>query len=388
MIAQQRAALDAQLDAVRVKQQVIADRLQTLPRDSLARPGLQSRREVLGGTQLFLQNQLVTLLSITTDPGEVVDPAIIPTTPRSPRHEFDITVGVLLGLGLGVAAALIKERSSDAVRTPGELEQRLAMPALGAIPRVKRLSADHNLVVAGGQRTLIADAFRRLRTGLLGIVEPTDTTILVTSAVDGEGKTLTVANLGAALAEIGRRVIVVSADLRRPRLQQIFPSDDRAGLSRGLVEGTPAWELVQDSNIPNLRFVPSGAQPEHVEPVNLLQSDRMRELLTAWSSEADVILVDSPPVLGVPDSLVLARLVDGVLFVADADTDRWDDVVSARDELERGGGNLLAAVLNGAAVPRRERRRARKARAIDPRPSNTTRLPRSAKRPEAVRQEL
>ncbi len=253
---------------------------------------------------------------------------------------------------------------------------------------MKRLSADRSLVVAGGQRTLIADAFRRLRTGLLGIVRPTDTTILVTSAVDGEGKTLTVANLAAALAEIGRRVIVVSADLRRPRLHEIFPSDDRPGLSRGLVDHTPAWELVQDTDIPNLRFVPSGVLPENVEPVNLLQSDRMLQLLKTWGAQADVIILDSPAVLGVPDSLVLARMVDGVVFVADADADRWDDIVSARDELERAGGDLIATVLNGAKVSRRDRRRARRSRAIETRPSNITRLPRSAERPEAARQEL
>lgn len=388
VIEQQRAGIDAQLQGVRVRQQEIAARLLELPPDALARQGLQSRREVLAGTQLFLQNQLVTLLTVTSDPGEVVDPAVVPTAPRTPRHEFDIAVGVLLGLGLGVATALLAERGSDAVRTPGELEQRLAIPALGAIPRVRRLSADRSLVVAGGQRTLIADAFRRLRTGLLGIVRPTDVTILVTSAVEGEGKTLTVANLAAALAEIGRRVIVVSADLRRPRLHEIFPSDDRPGLSRGLVEHTPAWELVQDTDVPNLRFVPSGVLPDGVEPVNLLQSDRMLQLLQTWSSQADVILLDSPAVLGVPDSLVLARSVDGVVFVADADADRWDDIVSARDELERAGGDLIATVLNGAKVSRRDRRRARRSRAIETRPSNITRLPRSAERPEAVRQEL
>ena len=118
------------------------------------------------------------------------------------------------------------------------------------------------------------------------------------------------------------------------------------GLTQGLTDGVPASELVQETGIPNLRFVPTGAQSSK-EPVNLLQSDRMRELLAAWASEADFVLLDSPPVLGVPDSLVLARVVDGVLFLADAETSRWDDVVMALDELERAGGVLLAGVLNG-----------------------------------------
>ncbi|MBA3764980.1 MAG: polysaccharide biosynthesis tyrosine autokinase [Actinobacteria bacterium] len=388
VIQQQSDAINAQLGVVRLKLQAVTERLLGLPRESLLRQGLQSKRDVLSGSQLFLQNQLVTLLSITTDPGEVIDPASVPASPTSPRHEFDIAIGILLGLGLGFAAALIKERSSDAVRSPIELEQKLGIPVLGSIPKVRRPSPEGTLVVAGGKRTITADAFRRLRTSVLGTVKPSDKTILITSALGGEGKTTTVANLGAALAEIGRRVIIVSADLRGPGLQRIFkPSNDRPGLSQGLSDGTPAWELVRETHIPNLRFVSTGARSNQTEPVNLLQSDRLRDLLATWASDADFILLDSPPVLGVPDSLVLARVVDGVLFLADAETSRWDDVVSARDELERAGGNLLAGVLNGVKVSRRDRR-AWKARGIEARPSSIERGPRSAKRPEAVRQEL
>ena len=193
---------------------------------------------------------------------------------------------------------------------------------------------------------------------VLGIVEPSAKTILVTSASGGEGKTLTVGNLGAALAEIGRRVIIVSGDLRRPALQRAFPAHG-PGLSEG---------LTHETHIPNLRFVPTGRRSSEIEPVNLLQSDHMRDMLDAWTDEADFVLIDSPPVVGVPDSLVLARVVDGVLFVADADTSRWDDVVSACEELRRAGGDLFAGVLNRVSVPRRERR-AWKSRGVEARSS-------------------
>ena len=386
VIQQQTDAINGQLEVVGSKLRAVADRLRSLPRGAPARLGFQSKRDVLSGSQLFLQNQLVTLLSITTDPGEVIDPASVPASPATPRHEFDIAIGILLGLGLGFAAALIRERSSDTVRSPIELEEKLGIPVLGSIPRARRPRGEQALVVAKGQRTITADAFRRLRTGVLGIAGPSQKTILITSAVGGEGKTATVANLGAALAEIGRRVILISADLRRPGLQRFFAAEDLAGLSQGLTDRTPAWELVHETSIPNLRFVPTGAQSNQIEPVNLLQSDRMRELLATWGSEADFILVDSPPVLGVPDSLVLADVVDGVLFLADAETRRWDDVVSAKDELERAGGVLLAGVLNGVSVSRRDRR-AWKSRGIGAHPTGTTRHYRSTKRPETVRQE-
>ena len=387
VIQQQADRINGQLETVRARLRLVSERIRELPRDSTARLGFQSKRDVLSGSQLFLQNQLVTLLSITTDPGEVIDPPSLPTSPATPRHEFDIAIGIVAGLGLGFAAALIKERSSDAVRSPIELEDKLGIPVLGAIPRTRRLVGERTLVVAGGQRTIIADSFRRLRTGLLGIAKPSDKTILITSAAASEGKTATVANLGAALAEIGRRVIIVSADLRRPGLQDIFSTKDLPGLHQGLTDGMPAWKLVHETRIPNLRFVPAGPQSSQTEPVNLLQGDRMKDLLATWESDADFILLDSPPVLGVPDSLVLARVVDGVLFLADVKTSRWDDVLAARDELERGGGVLLAAVLNGVTVPRRDRR-AWRARRVAVRSTDAARQSRSMTRPETARQEL
>ena len=161
---------------------------------------------------------------------------------------------------------------------------------------------------------------------------------------------------------------------------------EHTGLSQGLTDDIGAWELVQETGIPNLRFVPTGAPSNQIEPVNLLQSDRMRELLAMWAGDADVILLDSPPVLGVPDSLVLARMVDGVLFLANAETSGWGDVLMARDEMERAGGRLLAGVMNEVTVSRRDRRAWRAGMA--PRPRGTSRRPAPPKRRDPVRQEL
>lgn len=387
VIEHQGDAIGVQLADARLAVRSVSERLEELPPGAPQRVGLETRREALSDRHLALQTQLISLLSITTNAGDVIDPASVPSTPASPRHEFDLAIGIVLGLGLGFAAAILKERSSDAVRSPAGLEESLGAPVLASIPKMRRRGQERVLAVAGGKRDISADAYRRLRTGVLGIAASSDTkTILITSAVGGEGKTATVANLGAALAEIGKRVVLVSADLRRPALQRIFPTSDPLGLNRALSDGMSHSELVHETSIPNLRFVPSGTPLNQIEPVNLLQSDRMRGLLAEWERDADFVLLDSPPVLGVPDSLVLARIVDGVLFVADARTSRWEDVISASDELERAGGVLLAGVLNGVSISRRGRR-AWTDRGFAARPTAIERS-RPVRRPQALSQEL
>lgn len=386
VVEQQATTIESQLQAVRTKIRAISARLRAVPPRSPERTSLQTTRNLLSSQYVALQNQLVALLSVTTDPGEVIDPPSTPPAPTAPRHAFDIAIGVLLGLGMGFAVALIMERRSNGVRSPTALEQTLRVPVLASIPRTARRGLERGLVVAQGKRTIMADSYRRLRTALLGLAEASNTkVILVTSAAGGEGKTSTVANLGVALAEIGKRVVLVSADLRRPGLERMFGNDHRPGLSHALGEGVPPFDPVRQTNIPNLWFVPRGAPSHHVEPVNLLQTDRMRALLNAWVEDADFVLVDSPPVLQESDPLVLARMVDGVLFVAAAGTSRWEDVALARDELDRTG-EILAGVLIGVRVSRRDRR-VWKRRGAAVRRTDVDRRSRSVKRPQVLRQE-
>ena len=232
----------------------------------------------------------------------------------------------------------------------------MAAPVLASIPKTKRRSRERiGLAVARGRRTPIADAYRRVRTSLLSTAAAGTKTLLITSALSGEGKTTAVANLGVGLAEIGRRVIVISADLRRPALHRLFSSKSQFGLTRVLAGRVSPWKAIQKTSIPNLRFVSTGPLTSEVEPGNLLQGEHMLELLAECSSDADFVLVDSPAVLGVPDSLVLAPQVDGVILVADARRARWEDVSMARDEIERAGGTVIAGLLNRTEVSWRNR---------------------------------
>jgi protein-tyrosine kinase len=169
--------------------------------------------------------------------------------------------------------------------------------------------------------------------------------ILVSSAEAGEGKTTTTANLGVSLAQAGKRVVLVSADLRRPRLQDFFDKDQGPGLTNVLAgELTLSEALTRASHMQNVSMLPSGPVPGN--PAELLSSQSMRSLMLELRSEGDFILIDAPPLLAVADSLMLAQLVDGVIVVADAERTHRSAVQQTRQLLGRVNARVIGAVLN------------------------------------------
>jgi protein-tyrosine kinase len=191
-----------------------------------------------------------------------------------------------------------------------------------------------------------AEAYRTLRTGVLFDAASNNTKmILVTSAEAGEGKTTTTANLGVSLAQAGKRVALVSADLRRPRLQEFFGKHQGPGLTNVLAgELTLSEALARPAQTHNLTLLTSGPVPGN--PAELLSSQSMRSLMLELRTEADFILIDAPPLLVVADSLMLAQLVDGVILVADAERTHRSAVHQTRQLLARVNARMIGAVLN------------------------------------------
>jgi capsular exopolysaccharide synthesis family protein len=169
--------------------------------------------------------------------------------------------------------------------------------------------------------------------------------VLITSPEAGEGKTTTAANLGVALAQAGKRVLLLSADLRRPRLQTYFDLSGNLGLTNVLAgEERLASAVVRPFGMNNLSLLPSGPVPGN--PAELLGSQSMRSLMLEIRNEAEVILVDAPPVLAVADSLTLAQFADAVLLVADAEKTQRSAVHQTRQHLNRIRARVMGAVLN------------------------------------------
>jgi non-specific protein-tyrosine kinase len=315
--------------------------------DPAEQQSLTEQRNSVDTARLASQNQLATVATLSTDPGQVVEDALRPTSPVSPKHKLDLALGLLLGLIAGVVLASLRDQARDRIQAPPLVARSLDAPILGSIPRTHRLLVGTaHLASVDEPHGQAAEAYRTLRTNLLAVCrESKAKTILITSARQGEGKTSTAANLAVALAQAGRSVVLISADLRNPRVHAVFGIGNEQGLGQ-VLEGTlPLDEAIVETDLADLRILPSGPVDAVDEPVELLQSERMGEVLQECC-RSDFVIVDGPPIFPVADSLVLADLVDGVLFVTDAQSSTQASVAQSRRQIHQVGGRILGGILN------------------------------------------
>lgn len=274
----------------------------------------------------------------------VVDDAALPDAPVSPRTKVDLVLGLVLGLLLGAAAGLLRATLDTRIRDAETLKESLGLPVLGVIPRDKGIE-QAPLVAQLDRHAPRVEAFRQLRTNLrfLG-VDRKIYSLVVTSPLPVEGKSLTTCNLAVTLAEAGLSVIVLDADLRRPSVASYFGLENAVGLSSVLSGQAVVGDALQSWGEGNLRVLPSGPVPPN--PTEMLESHRMADLLSRLQSEADVVLIDAPPVLPVADATVLGALADGVVLVAREGRTRQEQVERAIEALRRVEARLVGTVLN------------------------------------------
>jgi capsular exopolysaccharide synthesis family protein len=349
-----KQALDASLVRSQSIQQQIAD-LENQVREenkkiAASAPGsaeqrdAQLLRDVLTGQIAVLRNELVSVTTLDIDPGQVISAARLPRSPSSPRHVVNLGLGLFLGLISGVALAFVRDRMDDRLRGRLDLERAAGAPVLAVVPKLPWKDPDvATLMTVEEPASPVSEAYRRLRTGILQIArrQPLKSLIVV-SPLEKEGKSTTAANLCVVLAQTGKRVVLVSADLRRPRVHEFFGLPNEPGLTDLLSGDMTPTDAFQNSGVDNLWVLPSGRMStQQVEP---LAAEKIRRLLEGLHT-VDFVVMDCPPVLAVADSLALAPLVDGVLLVADAGKSTRAAVIQARDQLEQSGGQLLGGVL-------------------------------------------
>ena len=195
-----------------------------------------------------------------------------------------------------------------------------------------------------------SEAFRTLRTNIhFSSLDNPLKTLLITSTDPGEGKSTVLANLAVTMAQAGNRVLVIDCDLRRPSQHRIFDLKNAAGLTTMMVESQAQEQPpLQETTVPNLRLLASGPLPPN--PSELLSSRRLAEVLAQLKAEADILLVDSPPIIAVADAAILAAKVDGVLLVVQANKTRRDLAKRAKVMLQKANANLLGVVLNNVKM--------------------------------------
>lgn len=289
----------------------------------------------------------------------VVERAKVPTNPIKPKVLLNTLVVALLGAMLALGLIFLIDYLDDRIKTPDDLQGVVDTPILGAIAHIPQkngrrkrrgdIARDEGLITALQPRHPITEAYRSLRTNLqFSSVDSALHSLLVTSATPGEGKTTTAANLAVVIAQSGRSVLLVDADIRKPQQHKVFQLPKSPGLTDALLASDAPLDLfIRQTPVPNLRILTSGKEAPN--PAELLGSQRMHQLAEALRKEVDVIIFDAPPLLAVTDAQILARETQGVLLVINTEKTPRAMIARAAESIQRANARLFGTVLNRLA---------------------------------------
>lgn len=299
-------------------------------------------------------NELETPQGQSVSPVKVsvAQPPTVPTAPVTPKTKQNLLLGLLGGLLVGVAAALLREALDTRVRDQDGMRDVVAAPVLGAFRAEERVK-QRPLILDDDSFAPRAEAFRQLRTNIRFLsVDKRLRSLVVTSSLAAEGKTTVAANLAIALAQSGERVILVDADLRRPTVGEVLGLNPQIGLTNVLLGTTDLESALQPfARRDGLQVLASGPIPPN--PSELLGSARMREVLAAVQEKATIVIIDTPPLLPVTDAAVLSEQTDGAVLVVRMGSTHREQIRTSADSLQRVNANLLGVVLNRLPVRKR-----------------------------------
>ena len=284
--------------------------------------------------------ELNAAAGVATSNVAIIDQAEPPLGPSSPNHTRDIMFALILGLFLAALMVFLSIQLDDAIRVPEDMETKLGLPLLGIVPQSEGDPQDGLL----DPKSQISEGYNALRASLLHSTPAgLPAVLLITSAQPGEGKTTTAQAVSLTLARLGKTVLLVDGDLRRPALHRVFGVPNERGLSTLLSTLDPLDSAVQASAEPRLSLLPSGPVPP--SPTELVASNRFRSLIDQMAEKFDVVVIDSPPILGLADAPTMAALVDGVVFVVEAGRSRRGGLKAALRRLRAMRPNLVGGVL-------------------------------------------
>jgi capsular exopolysaccharide synthesis family protein len=341
---------------------------------------VENKRNLLNSLIAKQNEALVSarLKGLRTSNIKIVDRALIPQSPIYPNPVRNVMLAFLLSLFVGVGLAFFLEFLDNTVKSPEDVEQLVDLPSLGLIPHVsatngiKKSAYAHQysygeregeeLEEDGTLRNIelinyyypniaVAEDYRTIRTSILfSTLEEAPQAVAFTSALPQEGKSTTAVNTAVAFAQMDRRVILLDADLRKPRLHKVFENSNRIGLSSYLAGKSSLENIIQPTKIPGMDLIPCGLHPPN--PAELLESRRFQQLIGLLKEDYDFVFVDSPPVLAVVDASVVSARVDGVVLVIRANKTTKKALWQSVETLKKAKAHILGVVFNEVRISR------------------------------------
>ena len=340
---------------------------------------VENMRKLLGSLEERLKDTLVSerLGEIQTSNISIIDKAVTPLSPISPKKKLSLILAFIVGLVGGVGLCFVLEYLDNTVKGPEDLERLAKLPSLGVVPylspdgikKIKhhgyyykyhyaaeedevgksaKLSQIKNLELINHlfPKFSISEDYRTVRTSvLLSSAERPPKSIVFTSALPKDGKTVTVANMAVAFAQLNEKVLIVDADMRKPKQHQIFHVKPSAGLSSYLTGKADLKDCIHKTTVDGIWLMPCGPVPPN--PAELLESKKMRILVEGLGKGFDVVLLDTPPVLAVVDPVIVSNLVEATILVVYPRKTTEKVFLSAVEELKKGNTKIIGTIFNG-----------------------------------------
>ena len=308
----------------------------------LERDATTAERLFASLTQKYEEFRLAEAMRLA--PARLVEPAVRPAYPVRPRKLLTLSFALMMGILLGLALASLRDRLDDSIRSAEQIIDITSLPVLGTVPH---LGKDAAAAVDPSGRSAASEAYRILRTNLrFSTVDSDIRTLLITSAIPGEGKTTVALNLAAAVASEGRKVVLVEADLRRASLRDRALINPKAGLTEVLVGGAPLADALTQSHVEGLELIVCGRIPPN--PCELLASNKMRQLLDDLSQRYDLVVLDSPPLCPLADAALLANITDAALLITSIGITRRGALEQCLSLLANAKARVIGTVINRA----------------------------------------
>ena len=336
-------ALEAELRGVRTSDQE-SQREKFVPFNK-AQQEFEIQRSIMNALKSRIAQEGITL-QVPRTPVEIVDSAEESSRPVSPNLILNVLMSIFIGLGSGIGLAYFIEYLDTSIKTADDVERWIGLPVLGLIPQKVRP------LIEEGPDSEHAEGYRVLRTNMAfaDAGGPRKGAFAVLSGGAGEGKSTTAFNLAYICAQQGEKVLLVDADLRRPVQHTILGVSNRFGLTNVLLRDVPVEETIKTTSVPNLHFLPSGRLPR--TSLGVLDPKRISELVHSLKLKYDIIVFDTPPLVGISDSAVIAKEMDGVVLVVQYRKYPRDMIIRAKQMLDTLGVPQVGVVLNNINIMR------------------------------------